>query len=313
MSNVQSLIAAEHTVLSHDPALLSLEACLVRDGVTLTATQRYVYQHWLAAQLQTMYDECECRSCTDQDEADACVAQVASLEADDARDAAREAWLASDEERDWRVADDQASWMVEGLAPSDIEERLEDEAAQYDRDDPREPMLYSLDAAPIDPVTGEADRREGMGVSGCLDGEEPDCEDGHSHDWQTPHSVLGGLGENPGVWGAGAGIISREVCAHCGAYRVYESHRQDGSGGYHAATSYEDSDDASETWVAARRREARTEALVTALEDEYEEDALRAAIGTALDEDEDATEDDVRALIDADADEDEDEDEEVAC
>jgi|GEM_PF-5876403 len=298
MSNVQFLIEAEHNLLSVGADLLPAEARLVRAGADLTLTQAYQYAAWRAAQLDAQWQECSCASCDGGAEDAECPLYPATLEADRLRDEARAAWLASDEPRAWRVADDQASWMVEGLAPSDIEERLEDEAAQYDRDDPREPMLYSLDAAPIDPVTGEADRREGMGVSGCLDGEEPDCVDGEEHDWCSPLSVLGGLRENPGVWGRGAGIVSRYVCGNCGAYQVHETARQDPcTGTYHAATSYEDADDASETWAASRRRKARTAALVSALEDEHEENALRAAVDAALDEDEDATADDVRLLL----------------
>jgi hypothetical protein len=40
------------------------------------------------------------------------------------------------------------------------------------------------------------------------------------HDWRTPHSVVGGLRENPGVWGVGAGVAEHFVCSRCGAYKV---------------------------------------------------------------------------------------------
>lgn len=308
-----SLIAAEHTVLSHDLALLSHEARLVRDGSPLTATQRYRYAHWLATQLDQAYHECECRSCTDEDEADACVAQVASLEADDARDVAREAWLASDEPREWRVSDDSARDTLYEVAPDDASDAVEAWLTGGDWDTSEGPLYLVAYAVSLDVVTGEAVEHTRVCGEATIEQPEPDCLDGVGHDWCAPHSVVGGLRENPGVYGAGAGITSRRVCARCGAYSVYESARQDsGTGRYHEATRYEEADDASETWVAARRRQARTESLVSSLEDDYQdEDALRAAIDAALDADEDATEDDVRARLDADADADEDED--VVC
>ena len=78
---------------------------------------------------------------------------------------------------------------------------------------------------------------------------EPDCEEDQDHDWQSPYSVLGGIKENPGVWGHGGGVIYREVCAHCGKYRVTDTWANDG--GYQGLTSvsYEDADDLSLKWI----------------------------------------------------------------
>ena len=36
---------------------------------------------------------------------------------------------------------------------------------------------------------------------------------------QSPHEVVGGLEENPGVWGNGGGVIIHEVCQTCGVHR----------------------------------------------------------------------------------------------
>lgn len=51
----------------------------------------------------------------------------------------------------------------------------------------------------------------------------PDCADGHEHEWIAPHSVLGGLKENPGVWGHGGGIVYEELCEHCHVKRVTDT------------------------------------------------------------------------------------------
>lgn len=291
-----SLIAAESAVLSIDLAMLSPEACLVREGVALSATQRYRYQHWLAEQLQTMHDECACRSCTAEGEAD-CEARIASLEADDARDAAREAWLASDDARWYQISDDQATWRLFST-PDEVESDAEASLRESEWGEVEKTMLLVAYVREIDPVADE-ETGDMIRVSVEIEPEEPPCNDGEEHDWCEPHSVVGGLRENPGVWGRGAGIVTRRVCAHCGAYEVCESAAQDpGTGSYYPSTSYEEADDGSLAWVARRRRAARVEDLVASLEaDCADEDALRAAVEAALDEDEDATADDVRARL----------------
>jgi hypothetical protein len=85
-----------------------------------------------------------------------------------------------------------------------------------------------------------------------FDAKEPECTD-DEHDWQAPYSVLGGIRENPGVWGHGGGVIIREVCAHCGAYRETDTWAQDPSTGAQGLRSvrYEPADDASLAWIAA--------------------------------------------------------------
>lgn len=96
-----------------------------------------------------------------------------------------------------------------------------------------------------------------------LEPDEPDCAKGRAHDWQSPYEVLGGLKENPGVWGHGGGAIIREVCAHCGRYRVIDSWAQRPDTGEQGLTSvtYEDPDEASLNWVAQRKLEQLDELL----------------------------------------------------
>lgn len=68
---------------------------------------------------------------------------------------------------------------------------------------------------------------------------EPDCIDDHSHHWATPHELLGGLEDNPGVWGNGGGVICHEVCLHCGCERITDTWAQDMSTGEQGLTSLE--------------------------------------------------------------------------
>lgn len=86
-----------------------------------------------------------------------------------------------------------------------------------------------------------------------LAAEEPECEEGEDHDWQSPLRVVGGIAENPGVWGHGGGVIITEVCAHCGTYRVTDTWAQDPETGEQGLRSveYRDADDASLAWARA--------------------------------------------------------------
>jgi hypothetical protein len=86
-----------------------------------------------------------------------------------------------------------------------------------------------------------------------LDPEEPDCTDADGHDWQSPHEVVGGLKENPGVRGHGGGVIVTEVCAHCGMYRITDTWGQRPDTGEQGLTvlEYRDADEKSLAWANA--------------------------------------------------------------
>jgi hypothetical protein len=82
--------------------------------------------------------------------------------------------------------------------------------------------------------------------------EAPKCADGQEHDWQSPYEVVGGIKENPGVWGSsGTRLTVREVCAHCGYYRVTQhTGSQRNPGELPQTVTYEDADERSLSWVA---------------------------------------------------------------
>ncbi len=52
---------------------------------------------------------------------------------------------------------------------------------------------------------------------------EPPCIDGGEHEWASPHEIVGGCRENPGVTGHGGGVIIREVCTRCGCGRTTDT------------------------------------------------------------------------------------------
>jgi hypothetical protein len=82
---------------------------------------------------------------------------------------------------------------------------------------------------------------------------EPKCT-AKEHDWRSPYSVLGGNKENPGVSASGGGVVIKEVCAHCGTYRVTDTWAQNPENGIQGLESvtYEQADDVSQEWIASR-------------------------------------------------------------
>jgi hypothetical protein len=93
-----------------------------------------------------------------------------------------------------------------------------------------------------------------------VDPEEPDCPGGE-HEWCSPIEVVGGMAENPGVWGHGAGVVVREVCRNCGTYRITDTWAQDPDTGEQGLTAvwYEEADEASLAWVRRLRGEEEEE------------------------------------------------------
>lgn len=74
----------------------------------------------------------------------------------------------------------------------------------------------------------------------AIDPPTPKCLRGKEHDWQTPHEIVGGLKENPGVWGSGGGVKGTYVCLHCGCGKHWDSwaQRRDNGEQWLASVSY---------------------------------------------------------------------------
>ena len=97
------------------------------------------------------------------------------------------------------------SWAAEGDYP-EIESTIWVDVRATDTSDPDE---TDTDTARIDPP-------------------EPRCT-ADEHDWQSPHEIVGGIADNPGVHGNGGGVTIDECCMHCGAHRHIDTwaHRPD--------------------------------------------------------------------------------------
>lgn len=75
------------------------------------------------------------------------------------------------------------------------------------------------------------DEDDGEWYSITVDPPEPECIDDDDHDWQSPYEIVGGIKENPGVWGHGGGVIIVACCMHCGARRTIDTWAQNPSNG----------------------------------------------------------------------------------
>lgn len=94
---------------------------------------------------------------------------------------------------------------------------------------------------------GRADGEEEDSDTVTLDPEEPECSESE-HEWISPYAIIGGLRENPGVWGRGGGVVIHRVCEHCGLTRIVDTAATDGETGQrYESTSY-DADKYRDQW-----------------------------------------------------------------
>jgi hypothetical protein len=187
--------------------------------------------------------QCDCANVDDAIEQATATAAVCEATVDAARAALRD----SDEIRRYEIRDDNGAWHVDST-PADLDDDVA--ASVRDGDWDAEGRSWTWHGRSSCAATGEEHTH-----SVEIAAEVPDCVD-DEHDWQSPHSVLGGLRENPGVWGKGGGVMIREVCAHCGRYRLIDTWADDGRGGHERHESYEDADEDSLAWVRERAEAA---------------------------------------------------------
>jgi len=91
----------------------------------------------------------------------------------------------------------------------------------------------------------------------AVDPPEPPCANAGGHDWISPVEVVGGLVENPGVWGKGGGVLITQVCAYCGVYKITDTWAQNpetGEQGLESVT-YRDPDNRSLAYIGQREED----------------------------------------------------------
>jgi hypothetical protein len=152
------------------------------------------------------------------------------IEAESAQDAAQEYVDGGD----WGEGE-KTTWVSVCVTPRCVmcEGSGEDENAADDATD-EEKECVSCDG------TGriEADREY---ITITIEPDEPSCTDsrGDDHDWQSPIELVGGIKENPGVFGHGGGVRIHEVCIYCGTERVTDTWAQNPANGEQGLNSVE--------------------------------------------------------------------------
>lgn len=134
-------------------------------------------------------------------------------------EAARQALHDSEENEQWTIYfPDGPSWVLGVMGIFEAREAAE--AAIREGDYGKIASTIWVDAR----IGSETDHEETLTAQ--IDPEEPDCADGKEHDWQSPHEIVGGLKENPGVWGHGGGVKINECCMNCGAGKFTDTWAQ---------------------------------------------------------------------------------------
>lgn len=99
-------------------------------------------------------------------------------------------------------------------------------------------------------ATRENDEDDTADRSIAIDPDEPECS-AEEHDWQRPIEIVGGLAENPGVFGHGGGVRILEICANCGIKKRTDTWAQRPDTGEQGLTSirYEEADEVTIEWL----------------------------------------------------------------
>lgn len=150
--------------------------------------------------------------------------------ADDALAAARAALVGSDCPREWSVRDEGGEFARVVATSADEAIDLADPTTDAsDFADSTETVHYTVRA-----VCQETDESDSRDIT--AEPSEPSCTE-DAHDWRSPVEIVGGIRENPGVWGHGGGVVIHEVCMHCGCGRTTDTWAQHASTGEQGLTS----------------------------------------------------------------------------
>ncbi len=152
------------------------------------------------------------------------VADETALAAVDAAEvalaAARDVLADSDEPRAFTFCtDDGGEMTVEATSMGDAIDLAADWACEGDYDAIESTIWVRVR------IAGEDGTESAFTVT--INPDEPECDHENGHDWQNPIALVGGLRENPGVYGHGGGVIINTACLRCGAGRTEDTWAQD--------------------------------------------------------------------------------------
>lgn len=135
---------------------------------------------------------------------------------------------------------------IEAETDADAIERARDWAADGDYGDVESTLWVDVRLSEVCPEcagrgrhTSECDSRPALldeRVTAQIEPRAPKCTESE-HDWQSPLAIVGGIKENPGVWGHGGGVVINECCMHCGCARITDTWAQRRDTGEQGLTS----------------------------------------------------------------------------
>lgn len=134
-------------------------------------------------------------------------------------------------EKEWELVEDGYGYLTYF---GTIGAALEEAVKNCEHQDPTRTEFHDLEVRCE--LTEERDR-----MTHVFQAEPPKCIHEDGHDWQAPYRIVGGIRQNPGVWGNGGGVVCNECCMHCGCRRrtdTWATNPADGTQG-HTVVEYE--------------------------------------------------------------------------
>lgn len=128
----------------------------------------------------------------------------------------------------------EVEYDAEAYSPREAARDYVDGGSWGDNDSTFWATVYTFTRLTLGPVTHDLDDHSSYTIS--VDPPIPPCLEAE-HDWQSPVGIVGGIAENPGVWGHGGGVLIVECCMSCGCKRTTDTWAQDRQTGRQGLTS----------------------------------------------------------------------------
>lgn len=119
-----------------------------------------------------------------------------------------------------------------------------------------ERVMVSVYVQSVDEDGDDTDEYGSAEVEAGPEPEAPECAEGEEHEWESPHELVGGIKENPGVWSLGGTTMTfHYVCGHCGAHKHETCYGSQRNPGQCDQVTYEEADDDTKEWLKQRQED----------------------------------------------------------
>lgn len=131
------------------------------------------------------------------------------------------------------MSEDKTYWVTDGEGdilkihgtPQEVAQEYVDGGSWGESDKTQWVDIHVYDA---EPGIGDFDYHENCvdTITVAIEPDEPACEHPAGHIYATPHSLVGGCKENPGVQGSGGGAKGTCICMLCGLVQHWDNWAQ---------------------------------------------------------------------------------------